>query len=176
MDNHAHLLIKTPNQLSLSNFMRTVNSLLARFINNYFKRDSQAIRERFKSPIVSTESYFLQLMPYIWLNRFKADGSKPHTDLYCSACWRLNHGCFSKIALNEDEIKLFAQLLDPYETANINPGKSVKKFVLNLLNAAISKISIFKQEVFENSHTIGDSEAVSFRSELLAAFRREAEP
>ena len=115
-------------------------------------------------------------MPYIWLNRFKVDGSKPHTDLYCSACWRLNPGCFSKISLNEDEYKLFEKLLDPYETANINTGKSVKRFVLDLLNAAISKISMLKEEVFENSHTIGDREAVSFRSELLSAFRREAVP
>lgn len=176
MDNHAHLLIKIPNQLSLSNFMRTVNSLLARFINKHFKRDSQAIRERFKSPIVSTESYFLKLMPYIWLNRFKVDGSKPQTDLYCSACWRLNTGCYSKIALNQEEEKLFEQLLDSYETANINPGKSVRRFILNLLNAAISKISTLNKEIFENSHTIGDREAVSFRSELLSAFRREAVP
>ncbi|MFK7828031.1 MAG: transposase [Oligoflexales bacterium] len=176
MDNHAHLLLKVPNQFSLSNFMRTVNSLLARFINNYFKRDSQAIRERFKSPIVSTESYFLQLMPYIWLNRFKVDGTKPNSDLYCSACWRINPACLAKIAINEEEYKLFAQLLDTYESANINPGKSVKRFVLNLLNAAMSKISMLKKEIFENSHTIGDVLAISFRAELLAAFRRETVP
>ena len=115
-------------------------------------------------------------MPYIWLNRFKVDGSKPHIDLYCSACWRLNPGCFSKMTLNEDEHKLFAQLLDPYETANINTGRSIKSFILDLLNAAISKISMLEEELFENSHTIGDREAVRFRTELLSAFRREAVP
>ncbi|MFK7825771.1 MAG: hypothetical protein AB8G05_16580 [Oligoflexales bacterium] len=104
------------------------------------------------------------------------DGSKPHTDLNCSVCWQLNPYCYSKIVLDEDELKLFAQLLDPYESANINPGMSVKRFVLNLLNAAISRISMLKEKIFENSNTIGDREALSFRSELLSAFTREAVP
>ena len=176
MDNHCHLLLKVQNQELLSNFMRTVNSLLARFINHYFKRDSQAIRERFKSPIVTSQSYFLKLMPYIWLNRFKVDGSKPQTDVFCSACWRINPVCISKIALREEERILFEQLLDPYETADINPGKSVKRFVLEMLTAAFSKISNLKEEIFENTHTIGDEVAVGFRTELLAAFRRESVP
>ena len=47
MDNHAHLLVKTETAEALGHFMRTVNSQLARFINNYHDRDSQAIRERY---------------------------------------------------------------------------------------------------------------------------------
>ena len=37
--------------------MRTVNSQLARFINKFFDRDSQAIRERFKSPEITSDDY-----------------------------------------------------------------------------------------------------------------------
>ena len=54
MDNHAHLLIKAESVEGLGHFMRNVNSQLARFINKVYNRDSQAIRERYKSPVITT--------------------------------------------------------------------------------------------------------------------------
>ena len=35
MDNHAHLIVFVPDADHLANFMRTVNSQLARIVNNY---------------------------------------------------------------------------------------------------------------------------------------------
>ncbi len=58
MDNHAHFVLRTPTATNLGYFMRTVESQLARTINRHFKRDSQAIRERYKSPLISNTKYF----------------------------------------------------------------------------------------------------------------------
>ena len=93
MDNHAHLLVKAKSTENLSHFMRTVNSLLARYINKTFGRDSQAIRERFKSPLICSSHYARNVMQYIWLNRRKiASSSNPLKDPYCSASWRVQPG------------------------------------------------------------------------------------
>ena len=70
MDNHAHLMIEAPSADHLGHFMRTVNSLLARYINRVFNRDSQAIRERYRSPIVGCGKYYRQLIQYIWTNLY----------------------------------------------------------------------------------------------------------
>ena len=62
MDNHIHMLVKAPSSEHLGHFMRLVNSLVARYINHVFDRDSQAIRERYKSPMVGTGRYYRQLV------------------------------------------------------------------------------------------------------------------
>ena len=48
MNNHIHLLVESPNTEALGNFMCT------------FKKDSQAIRERYKSPLLTDAKYFKQ--------------------------------------------------------------------------------------------------------------------
>ncbi len=67
IDNHNHLLVKAALTEALGHFMRTVNSLLARHINKSFNRDSQAARERFKSPLISNMTYAHKTMQYICL-------------------------------------------------------------------------------------------------------------
>ena len=65
MDNHVHLFLTAATAECLGDFMRTVNSQLARHINSQFKRDSQAIRDRYKSPQVSTFAYAYKLIQYM---------------------------------------------------------------------------------------------------------------
>ena len=112
MDKHTHLLVESPNAEALGNFMRTVNSLLARYINHSFKRDSQAIRERYKSPLITSEKYFKQVMVYVWLNRFKVDKSDPTQDPYCSAAWRCHPQLLLNMAEDAKEKRLLEGLLD----------------------------------------------------------------
>ena len=173
MDNHAHMLLRCESPELLGDFMRTVNSQLARFINEYFERDSQAIRERYKSPLISCERYALKVMDYIWLNRFHVNKQKPDVDPYCSASWRINKQVIEKFTEGDDKKKaLLQRLLDPYTAMGIKPRANIAKWVRDKLNAALSATTPLKSNVFCHSHTIGDEEAVGFRRELLAAFRR----
>lgn len=62
MDNHAHMVIQTPGPEEIGHFMRTTNSQIARFVNNFYKRDSHALKERYKSPVISNDVYMRQTL------------------------------------------------------------------------------------------------------------------
>jgi len=156
--------------------MRTVNSLLARYINHHFKRDSQALKERYKSPLISNAAYFKQVMAYIWLNRYKVSGQKPTQDPYCSAAWRTNINCLLRMAQNDDEKGLLEGLLD--ETTGIYPHKrkDIRRLVLDMLNAWVGSLKDLSDSINASSHTIGDSIAISFRTALLKSMKKESIP
>ncbi len=111
-----------PDAYAVGNFMRTVNSRLALAINKYFGRDSQAIRERYKSKIVTGPKYCLELIRYIYANRYKIGGVKPHFDRYCSAYWRMfkPYKIITNPVNEEDqENNRLAMLLDDYTKAGL---------------------------------------------------------
>ena len=172
LDNHAHLLVKAESTEALGHFMRTVNSLLARYINKFFKRDSQAIRERYKSPLIASMIYAQRVMQYIWLNRHKIDKSNPLKDPYCSASWRVNK-IIPKFDLKDEEQASLSALLD--FDALLYPSK-LERFVQDLLNAAIGNLLELEASAMVHGHTIGDKEVVTYRSELMATFRRQRNP
>ena len=173
MDNHAHLILKADSTGELGNFMRTVNSQLARFINKFFDRDSQAIRERFKSPEITTEAYLAKTIQYVYLNRVKVDPtSRPDLDPYCSASWRLNPGIINQITSNEKEREALRNLLDPYDDSTPLAVSNPRKFVRDLLAAALSRLGELSAAVYTHSHTIGDLETVASRARKLFALRR----
>ncbi|MBP6218389.1 MAG: transposase [Oligoflexales bacterium] len=91
MDNHIHMLVQTTRAEHLGHFMRTVNSQLARHINKFFDRDSQAIREIYKSPMITNVRYVQNVQQYIWLNRYKVNKTRPDQDPFCSVSWRRNY-------------------------------------------------------------------------------------
>ncbi len=157
MDNHAHLLVMVESVEKLGNFMRITNSLIAKFINKYFHRDSHALKERYKSPLVSDFSYVLATMQYIWLNRFKVNKSEPTTDPYCSFYYRIN--------------ELKNKLLDNLEELHITE-KNLIKWMVDLLNAA--KGVLFSQEIFEHQHTIGSKEEIKSRNFILCKKDKKA--
>ena len=175
MDNHAHLLVYVESVEYLGHFMRTVNSQLARFINKMEQRDSQAIRERYKSPLITNERYLLQTMQYIWLNRFKVDGKSPAMDPYCSVTWRLGLPVIPHISQDKEVQELLAKLLDHYSDLSIQKS-GFRKFVRDLLNEALSKAHVLLDSLFENAHTIGDEFDVKVRGEILSAFARDYVP
>jgi REP element-mobilizing transposase RayT len=65
MDKHVHLSLSAPTADALGNFMRTVESQLARFMNKFFNCDSQALKERYKSIVVVGVEYTSKLTQYI---------------------------------------------------------------------------------------------------------------
>jgi REP element-mobilizing transposase RayT len=176
MDNHAHMLIKAKDSECLGHFMRTVNSQLARFINKKFDRDSQAIRERYKSPLITNIRYLKNTMQYIWLNRYKINGQRPETDLFCSASWRINSEVISHLFPNKKQFQLVSNLLDSYDKLPEPINIPEARFVINMINLAISRLNLLTDVIFENNHTIGDDLDVNFRGEWLSAFHREYVP
>ncbi len=173
LDNHAHLTVTAPSAENLGNFMRTTNSQLALFINDYFKRDSQAIRERYKSPLITSFKYLKEVTQYIWLNRFKVHGTDPLKDPWCSASWRFDRSIIRKIAMDEDEAKQLENLLDDDEMMYEGERKKDRRTVRDLLNEALSKLKEkLTDEIYCHAHTLGDKKVVEFREELLSALER----
>ena len=176
MDNHAHMLVDTRNAECLGRFMRTVNSQIARYVNSYFERDSQVIRERYKSPIITNNQYFVKTQQYVWLNRFRVSSLRPEYDKFCSASWRLNPSLYKRFGKTAEELQQLATLLKSYRHIPRPPNVPFSRYIQGLINAAIGKASSLTRTTFENSHTVGDDLDISFRAELLNAFRRQHLP
>jgi putative transposase len=72
MDNHYHLLLHTP-KANLSRAMQHLSSLYTMRYNRLEKRtDGPLFRGRFKSKIIESENYLIQVSRYIHLNPYKA--------------------------------------------------------------------------------------------------------
>jgi len=71
MKNHYHLLIQTP-EANISRSMRHINSVYTQRFNKAHGYDGQLFRGRYKSILVDTDSYLLQVMRYIHRNPISA--------------------------------------------------------------------------------------------------------
>jgi len=67
MDNHYHLLLKTP-LANLSRAMQHLNGIYVQRYNKMHKTDGPLFRGRFKSIVIDAENYLLRLSRYIHLN------------------------------------------------------------------------------------------------------------
>jgi len=71
MPNHYHLLVQTP-EGNISRAMRHINGVYTQRFNKRHHMDGQLFRGRYKSILVSGDSYLLQLVRYIHRNPLKA--------------------------------------------------------------------------------------------------------
>lgn len=67
MDNHYHLLVKTPHS-NLAEAMRFINSNYTQYFNRCEKSDGSLFRGRYKAIIIDYDAYLLQISRYIHLN------------------------------------------------------------------------------------------------------------
>ncbi len=144
LDNHAHFLAKFPTQKALSDFMRTVNSQIARFVNTLLHRDSQVLRERFRSPVVREWKYFRQVVSNIWRNTHDALGED------CD----LKNYKYSSLHARYFKTELAGKLLDDYDKAGYSLGTSFHVFAESICNELSD--NTFRPQVFENLHTVDD--------------------
>ena len=72
MDNHYHLLIKTP-RANLSRIMRHINGVYTQRYNRIRKTDGALFRGRYKAILVDSDAYLLHLSKYIHLNPMSAN-------------------------------------------------------------------------------------------------------
>ena len=75
MNNHYHLLIKTP-EANLGRAMRHINGVYTQRFNKTQKTDGPLFRGRYKALIVEKETYLLQVSRYIHLNPVAAKITK----------------------------------------------------------------------------------------------------
>jgi REP element-mobilizing transposase RayT len=67
MDNHYHLLMKTPRG-NLSRIMRHINGIYTQKFNRFEKKEGPLFRGRYKAILVDCDEYLLQVSRYIHLN------------------------------------------------------------------------------------------------------------
>ena len=72
MDNHYHLIVKTPNA-NLNKFMQHFGSCLSKKVNQEIGGDGALFRSRYRSIIIQSNTYFMQLTKYIHLNPVEAN-------------------------------------------------------------------------------------------------------
>jgi len=84
MTNHYHLLIQTP-QANISRAMRHLNGVYTQRYNRLNKSDGSIFRGRFKSIIVDSDAYLLQLSRYIHRNPIET--KKPMVDTLVNYSW-----------------------------------------------------------------------------------------
>lgn len=120
MSNHYHLLIKTPSA-NLSKAMKYLNSLYATYYNHTQNTDGPLFKGRFKSTIVSHDTYLLYVSRYIHLNPVKANMTKkPHQYQWSSYAAYLQK--------TEPPIWLHTETILSYFTSN-NKTASYQAFV-----------------------------------------------
>jgi putative transposase len=71
MTNHYHLLIQTPDA-NLSRCMRHINGVYTQYNNRKYSTDGQLFRGRYKSILIDSDSYLLELVRYIHRNPLEA--------------------------------------------------------------------------------------------------------
>ena len=71
MDNHYHLLLKTP-EANLSRSMRHLNGVYTQRYNKRHGKDGALFRGRYKAILVDSDAYLLHLSKYIHLNPITA--------------------------------------------------------------------------------------------------------
>jgi hypothetical protein len=67
MDNHFHLLLKTPRG-NLSDFMRHFNISYTSFFNRHHNRAGHLYQGRYKAFLIEADSYLLEVSRYVHLN------------------------------------------------------------------------------------------------------------
>lgn len=84
MTNHYHLLIQTP-RANLSRAMRHINGVYTQRFNRLAKSDGPIFRGRFKSILIDSDAYLLQLSRYIHRNPIET--KKPMVAALADYAW-----------------------------------------------------------------------------------------
>lgn len=71
MDNHYHLLVRTP-KANLSDAIRHLQFMYSRIYNIKRNSDGPIFKNRYKSCLINTDAYLLQVCKYIHLNPIEA--------------------------------------------------------------------------------------------------------
>jgi putative transposase len=73
MTNHVHLLCTPQTEKAISNMIQSLGRMYVRYFNYTYKRSGTLWEGRFKSSLVQSERYLLELHRYIELNPVRAN-------------------------------------------------------------------------------------------------------
>ena len=156
MDNHIHFTAFVEDLKPFSSFMRSSNSIIARRINDVYDKRSQAIEDRYRSPVIMDEEYHINTIGYIWQNPVRAniiDIADIEEYLYSSLYCRYR-GIKDELIEDYESIR---ELLGH----SLGAGESCMKFVrdfVNRLKSEMSDLSDLCSEIFEHIHSIGTND------------------
>lgn len=119
MDNHYHLIVHTP-RANISEAMRYLNSIYARYLNTNLNRDGSVFRGRFKAKLISADDYLLTLSKYIHnnpkeagiienLSEFKWSSYRAYIGISSVPDWLNTHEIISRFGSNDfiNKYKIF---------------------------------------------------------------------
>jgi putative transposase len=133
MTNHYHILIHTPGA-NLSRCMRHINGVYTQYYNRKYNSDGQLFRGRYKSILVDSDSYLLELVRYIHRNPLEA-GIVEDLNSYD---WS-SHKCYLSNAKKWEWLyKGF--VLEIFSENSTESKKKYKEFVLKQTSEEINRI------------------------------------
>lgn len=153
MDNHYHLLIRTPIP-NLGRAMRHLNGVYTRWFNISQKRDGSIFRGRYHAILIEEEQYLLQVSRYIHLNPVLAKVCLAPGDYrWSSYRYFLNNSSGYKWLRVEnilsyfDDLKAYAEFisegldneLDSFYNQKIKPILGTEKFISKALISITEK-------------------------------------
>lgn len=133
MTNHYHLLVQTPDA-NLSRCMRHVNGVYTQYYNRKYNSDGQLFRGRYKSILVDSDSYLLELVRYIHRNPLDAGLVK---DL-ASYDWS-SHKCYLSSAKKWEWLNK-GFILKMFSDNKVESKKKYLEFVLKETPEEINRI------------------------------------
>src|SRR5260370_19760894 len=91
MSNHFHLVLETPEHLTLSEGMQWLNGTYADWFNRKYKRVGHLFQGRFKSFLIEKEADLLEVLRYVVLNPVRA-GMVERPEAYRWSSYRATAG------------------------------------------------------------------------------------
>jgi REP element-mobilizing transposase RayT len=144
MPNHFHLSIQT-RKVSISKIMASLMTSFSMYFNRVHNHFGPVFQNRYKSILIETDPYFLQLSKYIYLNPVRAGITQNPTDYKYSSI-REALGQEPLYFLDKDITRLIGETRESQ--------REYKKFIYEGLNEDLSHI----EELFEKEEaTFGTS-------------------
>lgn len=134
MDNHVHLLVSAGQSGAVANAMRRVGQLYMQAFNQRHGRSGTLWQGRFKSCLVDSERYLLEVMRYIELNPARA----AMTDDPALHRWSSVH---AHLGLRDDPVLTPHQTYDAFVAGHPTPGIVWRNWLQAVLDPdALSRI------------------------------------
>jgi putative transposase len=160
MTNHVHLLLTADDYTGISNVMQSLGSYYVRYINTTYERTGTLWEGRFKSSLVDSEEYLLNLYRYIEMNPVRA-GMVKHPKDYRWSSYHTN-GANKEISLITPH-PLFLSLGDNEEQR--------KKYYNDLILSPLSDNMIHQISITTNkSRVLGNTKFIAQISQQLKRY------
>lgn len=166
MANHPHLTGTCESQELFSDFFRVVNSCFAKALNKQLKRKGQVVMDRFKSPVIQTQTYLRNVMIYNDLNPFRTKQMQDPRRYKWSSFHHYASGTKDPLITEPN----WYVGLGADESAR---QKKYKELVYDIIDSDISKMRAPYREASKTTCFVGNPLWVKERAQALATITSE---